>query len=322
MAIAVKQKPKPTAHHKRRQGTHQKRSQHFTKTYWPYLPLLFIVGVGMILNLTINRQGGVLGYATNMTPNGLLASTNTERTQNNLTNLTLNPTLSQAAQAKANDMMTRNYWSHNTPDGQEPWAFINQTGYQYEAAGENLAYGFVNSSDAVTGWMNSPSHRANLLNNSYSEVGFGIANSQNYQNEGQQTIVVAMYAKPSTRIATDAPAMPAAGNSSGSSQNNQPIAVGSNNQSGKLSVSAVVPGETKVARVQMATSGSAPWSIYAVSILVVALLFLFIARHSLAWHRVLVRGESFLLKHKVLDIIIVSGIMIGFILSRTAGVIQ
>lgn len=318
MAIAVKPKPKPTTHHKRRRGTHQKRSQHFTKTYWPYLPLLLIVGVGMLLNITMSHHGGVLGYATNMTPNGLLASTNTERTQNNLTGLTLNPALSQAAQAKANDMITRNYWSHSTPDGQEPWVFINQTGYQYEAAGENLAYGFASSSGAVTGWMNSPGHRANLLNNTYSEVGFGIANSHNYQNEGQQTIVVALYAKPAVGVASNPPVP----DLSGSPQNGQPIAIGSNSQSGKLSVSAIVPGETKVARVQMATSGSAPWSIYAVSILVVALLFLFIARHSLAWHRVLIRGESFLLKHKVLDIIIVSGIMIGFILSRTAGVIQ
>lgn len=315
MAIAVKQKPKATTHHKRRQGTHQKRSNHFTKTYWPYLPLLLIVGIGMFFNNAVIQQG-VLSYATNMTPSGLLTSTNTQREQNKRTDLALNPTLSQAAQAKAEDMITRNYWSHTTPDGQEPWAFINQTGYQYQAAGENLAYGFTTSPAAITGWMNSPGHRANLLNENYSEVGFGIANSPNYQGEGEQTIVVAMYAKPAVATANVA-ATVANQPSSG-----QPIAVGTSKQSGKLSVSAVVPGETKVARVQMATSGSAPWSVYAVSVLGALLLLLLIARHSFAWHRVLVRGESFILKHKVLDIVIVSGIMVGFILSRTAGVIQ
>lgn len=322
MAIAVKQKPKRTTSHKKRRGTHQKRSTHFVKAYWPYLPLLLIVGLGLIFNSSY-IQNNVLSYATNITPAGLLSSTNVERKQNALAGLTLNPTLSQAAQAKANDMITRNYWSHVTPDGQEPWVFINQTGYAYQAAGENLAYGFADNVSTVTGWMNSPGHRANILNGVYSEVGFGIAHSPDYQGEGEQTIVVALYAKPATAPTTTTvgatvrentpPPQTAAG---------QPIAVNSARDSGKLAVTAVVPGETKVARVQMATSGSAPWSLYVVSILGALLLFLFIIRHSLAWHKVLVRGETFILKHKVLDVIIVSGIMIGFILTRTSGVIQ
>lgn len=312
MAIAVKQKPKSTVHHKRRHGAHQKRSNTFSKTYWPYLPLLLIVGIGLFINAAMSTRSGVLGYATNMTANGLLANTNVQREQNKLSDLTINAALSEAAQAKANDMISRNYWSHTTPDGKEPWIFIDQTGYQYQAAGENLAYGFTSSTGAITGWMNSPGHRANILNSDYREVGFGIANSPNYQKEGQQTIVVAMYATPSSRTAVAA-AEPASG---------QPLAIGTNSQSGKLSVSAVVPGQTKVARVQMATSGGAPWSVYIVSMIGVLLVFLFVLRHSLAWHRVLVRGEKFIVKHKVLDVVIVSGIMIGFVLSQTAGVIQ
>lgn len=313
MAIAAKPKPKNTIHHKRRHGTHQKRSNHFTKTYWPYLPLLLIVGIGLFINAAISVKSNVLGYATDMTANGLLANTNVQREENKLPGLTLNAALSQAAQAKANDMISRNYWSHTTPDGKEPWIFIDQTGYQYQAAGENLAYGFTSSSGAVTGWMNSPGHRANILNGAYSEVGFGIANSPNYQHEGKQTIVVAMYATPAAQTAAAAAKQTNGG---------QPLAVGTNSQSGKLSVSAVVPGQTKVARVQMATSGGAPWSLYVISTVAVILIFLLAIRHSLAWHRVVMRGEEFILKHKVLDVIIVSGIMIGFILSRTAGVIQ
>jgi hypothetical protein len=314
MAIATKPKPKQTTPHKRRHGTHQKRSNHFVKAYWPYLPLLMIVGLGMFLNNALVHNG-VLNYAINMTPSGLLSSTNVEREQNTLGDLTLSPELSEAAQAKANDMITRNYWSHTTPDGQEPWIFINQTGYQYQAAGENLAYGFTDNTSAVTGWMNSPGHRANILNGTYSEVGFGIANSPDYQNEGEQTIVVALYAKPSADQIAQASTAP-------QTASGQPIAVNESSKSGKLSVSAVVPGETKVARVQMATSGSAPWSIYAVSVFGALLLFLFIIRHSLVWHRAFVKGEEFIIKHKALDVIIVSGVMIGFILSRTAGVIQ
>lgn len=315
MAISTKPKPKQTTSHKKRRGTHQKRSTHFAKAYWPYLPIGLIIGAGMLLN-NVFLQHGVLQYAINMTPAGLLSNTNTERKQNNLSELTLNPTLSQAAQTKAEDMVAKNYWAHTTPEGQEPWVFINKVNYAYEAAGENLAYGFADNHSAVQGWMNSPGHRANILNGVYSEVGFGIAHSPNYQGNGEQTVVVAMYAKPArSTIASQSPDPNAPVSASG-----QPISV--NNQAGSMKVSAVVPGETKVARVQMATSSSAPWSVYVISLAGALLIILFIMRHSVAWHRVLVRGERLILKHKVLDVVIVSGIMIGFILTRTAGVIQ
>ncbi len=313
MAIAVKQKPKATIHHKRRHGAHQKRSTRFTKAYWPYLPLLFIVGIGLLINTSIGHTASVLGYATNTTTDGLLANTNVQREQNKLTDLTISPDLTRAAQAKADDMVKRNYWSHTTPDGKQPWTFIDKTGYHYQAAGENLAYGFATSANTITGWMNSPGHRANILNSTYQQIGFGIANSTNYQDDGQQTVVVAMYALPAAQTA----AAPAA-----SAQGNQPIAVDANTDTSKLNVSAVVPGQTKVARIQIATSGAAPWSIYAISMVGILLVVLFIGRHSLAWHKVLIRGEAFIVKHKVLDVLLVSGVMIGFILSRTAGFIQ
>lgn len=315
MAIATKPKPKQTTSHKKRHGTHQKRNTHFAKAYWPYLPIGIIIGAGLFLNSAL-LQRGVLQYAINTTPAGLLVDTNAERKQNNIPDLALNPTLSQAAQAKADDMVAKNYWSHTTPEGKEPWVFINQVNYAYQAAGENLAYGFTNNESTVQGWMNSPGHRANILNGTYSEVGFGIAHSPNYQNEGEQTIVVAMYATPVASAVTPT----TNGDPAATSANGQPISV--HNQAGSMRVSAVVPGETKMARVQMATSSSAPWSIYVISLAGTLLIILFILRHSFAWHRVLARGEAFVLKHKVLDVVIVSGIMIGFILTRTAGVIQ
>lgn len=321
MAIATKPKPKQTTSHKKRQGTHQKRNTHFAKAYWPYLPIGLVVGLGMFFNNVI-LQNGVLQYAINMTPPGLLSSTNVERQNNNLPGLTLNDTLSQAAQQKAKDMVDKNYWAHTTPEGHEPWVFINNVNYSYEAAGENLAYGFADNSGAVQGWMNSPGHRANILNGVYSEVGFGIAHSPNYQGNGEQTIVVAMYAKPArSNIASQPSAATTPSNASNVSASGQPISV--NSQAGTMQVSAVVPGETKVSRVQMASSGgNVSWSVYAISLIGFMLIVVFIMRHSLAWHKVLIKGEKFILKHKVLDVVIVSGIMIGFILTRTAGVIQ
>lgn len=354
MAVATKQRTKPTAtHHRKRHGQHQKQSGVFMKAYWPYLPMALIVGITMLFN-SLMLQPSVLSYATNTSSAGLLASTNVQRTSNGLGALAINSKLTQAAQAKANDMVARNYWSHNTPDGQEPWVFFTNAGYDYLAAGENLAYGFATSEDTVTGWMNSPGHRANILNGTYQEVGFGMANSSNFQSNGEQTIVVAMYAKPATVAAAQPapapaptpvpapsttstknttptqPTTPAANNpapvetASPDTETPQPIAVQKDEEgSGEdMAIAAVVPESQKVARIQLATSGAAPWSLFAASAALMIMLLYLITRHSLAWHRAVVKGESFILKHKLLDIILVSAIMITAILSQTSGYIQ
>lgn len=134
----------------------------------------------------------VLSYATEMSPAGLLSGTNTARTGQGLPDLALNSQLNNSAQMKAEDMAAKDYWAHVAPDGTQPWYFFDQAGYTYIRAGENLAYGFSTSQGAVDGWMNSPSHRANLLGDYY-DVGFGIVNAPNYQSSGPQTIVVAHY---------------------------------------------------------------------------------------------------------------------------------
>ena len=113
--------------------------------------------------------------------------TNEQRTAHGLTPLVLHPSLNESAQAKCDDMVARNYWSHNDPGGSEPWGFIK---VPYSNAGENLAYGFFNANNVVAGWMNSPSHKENLLTSFYTNVGFGICESENYVDTGHQVIVV------------------------------------------------------------------------------------------------------------------------------------
>lgn len=333
MAIATKPKPRQTIHHRKRTGEHQKRGRNFHNTYWPYLPLVAVVALGLFVNTLLG--GGVLSYATNTSVDGLLTSTNAQRVNDGDGQLAINSQLMNAAQAKANDMATRNYWSHNTPEGQEPWVFVANAGYKYQAVGENLAYGFADSNATITGWLNSPSHRENMLNGTYTEVGFGIANSENYQTNGNQTIVVAFYGKPlGVPVAVTPPPAPAATTPS-YAVTEQSVTTPSDETptestpvettGSDVAVRAVVPGneEQQVARVEIANSGNVPsWSVFALSILIVGAAAAFISRHSLAWHRVLVRGEKFVLRHKVLDVAIVSGIMIAFILTRTVGVIQ
>lgn len=291
-------KPKPnTIHHRKRVGAHHKQGKHYSKTYWPYLPLLLVIGIGLFASsVWTGATHGVLGATTGITSSSLLADTNAERTGVQERALQLDSQLTKAAQAKANDMISRNYWSHVTPDGKQPWSFIDATGYHYQSAGENLAYGFTSSGATVHGWMNSLEHRANILNSAYSQVGFGIATTPDYQGHGEQTVIVAMYAQPLPSISL-ANAHPAAQNFASTNMPNE-----------------------QVARVQLLSSHSA-----ALLVVVAIASFaaaVFVLRHAIFWHRALVRSEAFIVKHRMLDIVLVSVAILGVILTRAAGFIH
>lgn len=136
----------------------------------------------------------VLGIATDITTTKLFDLTNAEREKKGVPKLTYNDKLANAAVKKANDMFYENYWAHYSPNGKTPWEFIIAEGYKYEFAGENLAKDFMFSGDVINAWMESPSHRENLLKSEYSEVGFGIVNGT---LEGEElTLVVQMFGKP------------------------------------------------------------------------------------------------------------------------------
>lgn len=105
----------------------------------------------------------------------LVEQTNTERTKVKAGVLTPNEMLRLSAQMKANDMAERGYFAHDAPDGTSPWYWIRKAGYEYQYAGENLAVNFVESKDVTSAWMNSPTHRDNLLSGKYTEVGIATA---------------------------------------------------------------------------------------------------------------------------------------------------
>ncbi len=185
MTVAKTISRKPKSHTKKRVGAHHRHGHSYAKAYWPYLPMIAVISFGLVLNSwlgSLNKD--VLGYASEMGSSSLLSGTNNQRVANGLGSLALSSQLNQAAQAKANDLMVHDYWAHNSPTGVTPWYWIGSVGYAYQTAGENLAYGFTTSSDTITGWMNSPGHRANILNGSFSQVGFGIVNAPNYRGTG------------------------------------------------------------------------------------------------------------------------------------------
>ncbi len=291
-------KPKRNSvHHKRRGGTHHRHSGHYLKTYWPYLPMLLIVGLGMLVN-NLWSQPNVLGASSDFSNNTLLQDTNVQRSSDHEQPLALNSQLNAAAQAKANDMAAKDYWSHNSPDGRTPWSFINAAGYHYQMAGENLAYGFGNAGDTVAGWMNSPTHRANILNAKYKDVGFGVAQATNYQGNGPETIIVAEYGEP-------AEAAPVATAGTAGAQDTN---IGTSTQ--------------PVSRIQLLTGGQAAWSTAVVSALAGAAIALFIVRHGLRLKRLALEGESFVLHHPMLDISIVFIGTIAVIFMQASGTIR
>jgi len=127
-----------------------------------------------LLSAVHKTYPSVLGIATNISIQDLLSLTNQERQSHGLPPLTLNADLAHAASAKAQNMFAENYWAHIAPDGTTPWYFIKNSGYEYLYAGENLARGFNSAQDVVNAWMNSPSHRENLLSPNYNDIGFAV----------------------------------------------------------------------------------------------------------------------------------------------------
>lgn len=152
--------------------------------------------------------------ASALTPDTLVTLTNQERAAAGLSPLHINADLTASAQAKAQDMLARDYWAHFAPDGTSPWFFITQSGYKYVGAGENLAMDFATDQDVMTGWMSSPTHRANILNPAYVDVGISVV--EGYLQGHDTVLVVAHYGipaqapAPAPAVATPAPAEPAA----------------------------------------------------------------------------------------------------------------
>ena len=105
--------------------------------------------------------------------------TNIERAKAGLQPLELNNQLLNAAQDHSNDMAQDDFFSHTGADGSSIGDRVRASGYQYSTTGENIAAGQTTPAQVVEGWMNSPGHRANILNPNYTEIGVGYEYLQN-----------------------------------------------------------------------------------------------------------------------------------------------
>lgn len=120
---------------------------------------------------------------------------NKDRVSFGLVELKYNKKLEKAAQLKAEDMVRDEYFAHVSTDGKNPWYWFKQVGYRFKAAGENLAVLFTNPADIESAWMNSTSHRENILDGDYSDIGVGIATGT--RNGIETNFVVELFGKES-----------------------------------------------------------------------------------------------------------------------------
>jgi hypothetical protein len=156
-----------------------------------------LLGVVLIVELLFLGQAFVMrntGWLANILSNVLVDQTNVERQDVGLYGLQVNELLQRAAQLKAEDMAAKGYFAHTTPDGKTPWYWLEQAGYVFAAAGENLAVNFVDSEDVTNAWMESPKHKENILNGGFTEI--GIATAKGTYKGKETTFVVQFFGRP------------------------------------------------------------------------------------------------------------------------------
>ncbi len=156
---------------------------------------LYLLNHSLIKSFSLIKPG-VLGYSSEITAQKVFDQTNQQRTNLGLSSLKYNSLLSESATKKAQDMFANNYWSHTSPSGTTPWDFFKSVGYQYSLAGENLARDFYDTESLIKAWMNSPTHKDNIINSKYQEIGIGVVNGT--LNGMKTTLVVQHFGTPST----------------------------------------------------------------------------------------------------------------------------
>lgn len=176
---------------------------------------------------------------------------NEDRAQQGSSKLVINDKLVTAAQMKANDMAEKGYFAHTSPEGVTPWYWFGQAGYTYIYAGENLAVNFSDSVDVQEAWMNSPLHRANILNNRYKEI--GIATAEGYYKGKKTTFIVQMFGTPTANSLSLNNTQPASVPASTAVQNNptspaiQPQALGESDENSNKEKQVLVLNEQESA---------------------------------------------------------------------------
>ncbi|MDP1779941.1 MAG: CAP domain-containing protein [Anaerolineales bacterium] len=155
------------------------------------LAVIAIILTGNVfLRLLDSTNLHILGFTSSVTIDEVVRATNNERLGAGLKPLAYNEKLADAARRKAANMLSENYWAHNSPSGKSPWVWFNDAGYTYVFAGENLAKDFGDTSRLMSAWMASLTHKENIINPKYSEIGIAVVPGS---LQGSDTVLIVQF---------------------------------------------------------------------------------------------------------------------------------
>ncbi len=158
------------------------------------LTTLIVGAASLLFFVTPGQSSTTTILDTEIDAAALTTLTNQVREIKSLAPLISNDKLLAAAEAKADDLIAKGYFSHTSPSGKEFFTWIEETDYQYQIIGENLAVGFSNNKEVIKAWLDSPAHRDNILNEKYREI--GIVVKQGIFDDQEQTLVVQIFGSP------------------------------------------------------------------------------------------------------------------------------
>jgi len=161
-----------------------------SKALFGFIIFIFVFKVLFFLTF-INFSNSI--FFANITKSTLVNMLNQSRHSVGVGMLSQNSLLDKAAEMKANDMIENKYFSHISPTGTTPWFWFLQAGYNYKYAGENLAIGFYDSKGVFQAWMDSSTHKENMLNSDYTEVGTAVLSGY---GENNAIVVVQLFGSP------------------------------------------------------------------------------------------------------------------------------
>jgi len=145
----------------------------FLKSKWLLGVAVFVLALKISFSLIYINLPNSLFFA-DIAKSELVNMLNQTRQAMGLNALTENLQLDQAAQLKAQDMVANEYFNHISPSGTTPWYWFSAAGYNYKYAGDNLAIGFYDSAEVYQAWLNSASHKENMISPYYTEVGTAV----------------------------------------------------------------------------------------------------------------------------------------------------
>ena len=155
----------------------------------------------LLLILLFSARAFASSGDNEITAENVTALMNAWRAEAGMGPLRLDGKLTKAAESRMQDMIDGEWWSHESPEGTSPFVWVTAHSYNYVAVAENLAAGFETARLLVESWLESPGHRANILNPMYADCGIAIIEGRTDRRSSGKSIVV-LFGRPAVEQVT------------------------------------------------------------------------------------------------------------------------